>query len=72
MNRREMLSGLAITPLATLMPLEGSVPKREVMFECMQFVDLGHRIVGFQEFQGRLFVACENGKIFDITEREIT
>lgn len=69
MKRRDMLKGLAIVPVANLIPLEGSVPEREPQFKCEQSIDVGHRIVGLQEFQGRLIVACENGKIFDITER---
>lgn len=69
MNRRDVLKGIAVTPMVNLIPLEGSVKKRESQFVCQQSVDIGNRIVGLHEFRGRLIVACENGKIFDITER---
>ncbi len=72
MNRRDMFKGLAIVPLSALMPLEGSVPKRSgTEFVCELSGDMSNRIVGMQEFQGRLIVACEDGKIFDITDRNL-
>lgn len=69
MKRRDILKGMAIVPVANMIPLEGSVPDRKSSFKCEQSVDIGHRIVGVHEFHGRLIVACENGKIFDITDR---